>query len=900
MKSWWQIFRKRDDLAEEIEAHLAMAERDHIDSGHSPETARSAVRREFGNLTLVKEVTSEQWGRTGLERFSKDISYALRLMRRNPVFTAVAVFSLALGISANASIFTLFDAVLLKSLPVSRPEQLRILTWVTQGSDPVGMTDHSGYSMTDDGGRNVDGSFSYPAYETFRKSVPQFSALVAFAPDEFTVTANRTTDFAFGNYVSGNFFTGLGVLPRLGRTIVSADDDASKPPVAVLTDLFWKKRFGSDPSVLGRVITVDHLPVTVIGVLPASFQGLSPGRDVDLFVPMSVVPSTALYYSLSDPNTWWVQIFGRLKPSGSGAAAAAALQSALLHHVESYAGSKAKGLRPLGIVLEPGNRGVGLLRGGLGTPLCLLIATAGLLLLIACLNLATLLLARNVSRTREISIRVAIGASRRRLIRQMLTESLLLAAAGAATGLILTKPLIALLIHFFFGDSTLGLDPRIDIRTLIFTAALCVMTTLLFGTLPSWRATRASLESGLKVASTLSGGRFVLGRYLVSLEVALSLVLLAGTGLFLRTLWTLTAVDLGFDTSHLLTFQTDPARSGDKSADIPALYDQLEAHLRAIPGVVAVGMSHQALMAGYISTAPVRLSGLHSPDKASWLMFCSDSFLPSVKIPIVMGRNITRAEFEKGLRTAVVNQTFAKRYLPKVDPIGKDFYMNNWDTEKEDPRPITIVGVAKDAHYEGIRNQVPPTIYLPYGLRARIITGMTFVLRTRVAPGSVAPAVRRAVADVDPTLPVAEMRTEREQIDRSLQSERLFAVVITSFGIIAVVLTAVGLYGVVAFSVSRRTSELGLRMALGAARRDVEWIVLRQSLAIAALGLCLGLPAVLALTKLAKTLLYGVTPNDPLSITAGVVAMLAVTSFAAWHPARRAASIDPVAALRSE
>ncbi|MGC2656632.1 MAG: ABC transporter permease [Bryobacteraceae bacterium] len=498
-----------------------MAERDQIIHGDSPQDPPFAVRREFGNLTLVKETTREAWGWRSLERLWIDARYAFRTMRHNAGFTVVAVVSLALGIGANTSIFSILDAVLLKPLPVSHPERLRILTWVRNGDGVAGLTDHSGYSMSDDEGRNVDGSFSYPAYRALESTLPQFAALVAFAPNSFTVTAGGTTDSAFGQYVSGNYFTGLGVQPSIGRTILPEDDAAGKTPVVVLTNLYWARRFGSDRSVVGHVIAVNRRPLTVIGILPPAFQGLSPGGAIDLFVPMSIVPEMDRYYSLTNPSNWWVQIFGSLKPGVSDVPAREAVESSLAHQIGSYASSKANGRKPPQIVLEPGNRGVGLLRASLKKAIYLIATATLLVLLIACINLANLLMARYTSRTKEIAIRLSIGAGRWRLMRQMLTESLLLAGIGGAGGLLLAKPALRLLLHFFSQDSTFGINPQVDARTLAFTLALSVATAILFGTMPAWRATAHTVGLGLKESQGVSAGRraqYLLGHHLVSLQ----------------------------------------------------------------------------------------------------------------------------------------------------------------------------------------------------------------------------------------------------------------------------------------------------------------------------------------------------------------------------------------------
>jgi predicted permease len=762
---------------------------------------------------------------------------------------------------------------------------------------------HSGYTIYDEQGRSVDGSFSYPAYQVFRGTLPQFSDLVAFAENQFTVTADGTADLAFGHYVSGNYFAALGTRPLIGRSILSEDDAPGKPRVAVLTYLYWRRHFASDPSVVGRVILVNQTPVTVVGVMPPAFQGLLPGRVVDLFVPMSMVPETApTYYSLAAPDYWWVQILGRLKPGVSAEAASKAVQAVLTRHIDSYAGAAPAGLDQTKIVLEPGGRGAGVLRGSVQSSVYILAAISTVVLLIACTNLANLLLARYRSRAREIAVRNSLGAGRWRLVRQILTENLMLAGMGATAGLLLAGPMLHLLLNFFSGTSVLGIDARIDARTLGFTAAVSIFTAVLFGALPAWSVTHAGMVSGLKESTTITAGGsspFLMGRYLVSFQIALSLLLLVGAGLFLRTLMSLASVDLGFQTERILTFQTDPGRSGYKPVQEEDIYRRLEANISAIPGVEAVGMSHLPLIGGVGTTAAVRLPGDDEGKQTSFL-YCSDSFLSAMRIPILFGRDLTQADFDRPMPNAIVNETFVKKYLPSANPVGQIFYRPSQTHDARPPEPFTIVGVARDAHYRGVRDQVPPTAYLPYAWRPPSDTRMVFMIRTQMDSASLASDVRQAVASVHENLPVAEMRTEREQVNRSLGAERLFAALVTAFGGIAIALAAIGLYGVMAFSVSRRTPEIGIRMALGAQPANVQWLVLRESLFVTLLGILAGVPSALMLTRLIGKFLYGVKPNDPLSISGAVVLMVGVAALAAWIPAHRASRVDPMAALRHE
>ena len=893
------IFRRHRELAAEIQAHLDEKTAEFMENGMSETEAREKARREFGNPTLLTETSSEIWSSKWLEQFSQDVRYGLRAMRRAPAFAAIAILSLALGIGANTAVFSLADAVLIKSLPVRDPQQLRILTWVM--ADDVPMSMHSGYGILDEKtGQTVSGSFPYPAYQSFRKNVPQFSDLVGYANQEFTFTAHGTTEYAYGQFVSDNYFTGLGAMPLLGRPILPEDEQPGKPAVVVLTHHFWEKSFGLDPGVLGREILINQHPMIVIGIMPPSFQGLYPGRVLDVFVPMTMVPEMSVWYSLTKPDNWWVQIFGRLRPGASSEAAASILRATLHHQIEDYGGKVPPSAFPP-VLLNSGARGVGMLRKNVRMSIYVLSATVVLILLIACTNLANLLLARAAGRRREIAVRLAIGASRGRLLRQFFTESLLLSSLGGLFGLFLAKPLSQVLLRFAAGSSPVGLDVNLDARALAFTFAISVATGLLFGIAPAWGATRVDLSPAIKGKrrGSIFSSRGSLGRALVSIQVALSVVLLVGAGLFVHTLVSLSNVDLGFRPQRVLTFQTDPSRNGIKEQRLANLYARVIEKIASIPGVESVGTSHNGLMQGGVTSGEIFIPGHPIAKRELYELYVSPSFLDTMHIPLVLGRGLSPADGPSSTSVVVVNETFASRYFPGEDPIGKTFYFGSKAADPGEP-PMQIVGVVKDAHYSGVREAVPPTGYFPYTQALKRLRKMTFAIRTALPPLSVATAVRRAVADVDPTIPVAELRTEEDQIDSSLRTERMFAAMVSSFGGLAALLAAIGLYGVMAYTVARRTSEIGIRMALGADRGSVQWLVIRESLLMVIFGLAAGLPAAFALARYVKTILYGVTPADPLSYCAALLLMVVVAAAAAWQPARRASRVDPIIALRYE
>jgi predicted permease len=898
---WWRRKELERDLERELRSHLELEAEEHREAGLFPDQARHAAQRAFGNTTLVKEVTRAMWGWIWLERCLQDLHYAVRVLRKAPAFTAVAALSLTLGIGANTAMFSLLDAVLLKNLPVRDPAQLRILTWVQ--SDKVPVHSSSGYGTRDARtGQNVRGSFSYAAYRSLSASVPQFSDLMAYSPNQFTVTAGGASEYALGHFVSGNYFTGLGVQPLIGRPILPEDEAPAAPRAVVLTHRYWEKRFGLNTEVIGRQIVVNQRPVTVVGVMPPGFQGLYPGAEVDLFVPLATVDEMGTaWYSKTKPDNWWVQIFGRLRPGVSDEEAASAVRATLASAIREYAGNVPDSAIPQ-VRLASGARGVGLFRDYWSTRLYILSVTSGLILLIACVNLANLLLARASGRRHEIAVRLSIGASRGRLLRQLFTESLLLAGVGGLTGALLAKPLCRVLLHYAAGSGSLSLDMRLDARSLTFTFGLSLLTSVLFGLAPAWRNTRVDLSPAIKSSghnTTASGGRMRIGRILVSAQVALSVLLLVGAGLFVRTLVSLSRVDLGFRPERLLTFQTDPSRNGYQGQRLADIYSRMREKIGAIPGVESVGMSQHGLIQGVVSNDNVFIPGrqIKPADSETYLLFCSDSFLKTMRIPVILGRDLSPGDGTASPLVAVVNETFAKQVFPGENPVGQTFLLGE---KHPDPHPIRIVGVAKDAHYNGVRASVSATSYIPYSQRLEGLRQMTFAIRTVLPPLSIAGAVRRVVADIDRSIPVAELRTEEDQIRESLGAERLFAGLVGSFGALAALLAAIGLYGVLAYTVARRTAEIGIRIALGASRGNVQWLVLRESLVTVAIGILVGAPAAFALSKLVRSMLFGVTPADTISFAAALLLMIAVTAIAAYVPAQRAARVDPMVALRYE
>jgi len=816
------------------------------------------------------------------------------MLRRSPGFTLVAILSLAIGIGANTAIFSVVDAIVLKSLPVRDPEQLRVVLWTGERGAPTSMT--QGYSTKNRSGIRVTSSFPYPTYAQFAASIPQFSDLMGFVSNTVTVISGAASHYAEEELVTGNFFTGLGVTALAGRTIQAEDDHAGAPPVAVVSYRYWERHLGLNPETVGHTIFMNGRPVMIIGVAPREFLGIHPGGAPDLFLPMAHAAVFGKRFDLHDSALAWVQVMGRLRSGASDQQAIAGLRAVMQRATapdDKKRGMKGEPWRP---VLEDGATGIQLLRDRATPALLVLSSVVGLVLLIACANLANLLLARGVARRREIAVRLSIGAGRGRLVRQLLTEGLLLAGLGAGLGLALAAPLSKFVVSVAGGGE--GVDARLDWRALLFTAAVALATALLFGLMPAFRATRVDLTPALKDGSTgsLRGSPHLrMSQLLIAGQVALSTLLLTGAGLFVRTLVNLSSIDPGFGAQRLLLFDVDGSRSGYQGDKLQGLYERIREKVTAIPGVRSVTLSDTALISGSENTEGITIPGYKARSGQSprtYTILAGSHFLTTMEIPILAGRDIGDGDSPKAPRTAVVNETFARMYLDRQNALGRTFDLGS--------ATIEVVGLCKDAKYDNLRNEVPPTAYLPYLQNDFTWGGMTFELRTALPPMAIAGAVQRAVAEIDRNVPVARMRTQEEQIRETLGTERMFAGVVSSFGVIAALLAAIGLYGVMAYAVTRRTNEIGIRLALGAGRGDVQWMVLRESLWMVDAGLMVGIPAALAVTQLVRQALYGIEPNDPASFVGAGALMVVVAAVAAWIPARRAARVDLIRALRCE
>ena len=891
LRALWKRHQLERDLEDELAFHLAMRDEKNRSAGLT-----ASAQRSFGNPALVREDLRDQWAFRAIETLWRDLRHAARMLRRSPGFTLVAILSLAIGIGANAAIFSVADAILLKSLPVREPGQLRVV--LSRGRPPADSFD--GYINND-----IFSSFSYATYEEFIRSVPQFSDLMGFASGQVTVLSGAQSHYAEAQLVTGNFFSGLGVTRLAGRALTPEDDRAGAAPVAVISYRYWERHLGLQPEALGRTIFINGRPVMIVGIAPRAFLGIRPGAAPDMYLPIALAgiigdPS----FDLQDARKAWVQIMGRLRPGASDRPVMAGLGAVMQRASAADPKKRESKGGPWRPLLEDGAGGIQLLRDDALPKLLVLSIVVGLVLLIACANLANLLLARSVARRREIAVRLSIGAVRRRLIRQLLTESLLLAGLGAALGLALAAPLAKSVLRVAGGE-TIVVEARLDWRALLFTATAALVTALLFGLIPAFRATRVDLTPALKEGSGGALGAssgIGVSRVLIAGQVALSTFLLTGAGLFVRTLVNLASIDPGFQARQLLIFDVDGSRSGYLGDKLAGLYKQIRDKVAAVPGVRSATLSNHALISSSMSNDGIVIPGYKASGgqpPMTYLLRVDSHFLTTMEIPLVLGRDLSGRDGPTLPRVGVVNETFAHRYFAGRSPLGQVFYFGEGTHPLPEDR-IEIVGVCKDAKYANLRDETPPTVYLSYLQNVSDMRGMTFELRTALPPMAIAGAVQRAVAAIDRNVPVAEMRTQQEQIRMTLGAERMFAQVVGSFGLIAALLAAIGLYGVMAYTVTRRTSEIGIRLALGAGRSDVQWMVLRESLWMVLAGMVAGIPASLALTQLVRDALYGIRPNDPFSFIAAGAFMVAVAAVAAWIPARRAARVDPMRALRCE
>jgi predicted permease len=883
------------DLEEEFQAHLRMEAQERAEAGESPEAAWASARRDFGNVALVKEVTRDMWGWSTLETLLQDVRYGLRTMRRSPVFAAVAVLSLGLGLGANTAIFTLLNAVLWRRLPVERPEQLVQIETIETGTGR---------------GRGVPSAL----LRGLQEHGDVFAGVVASIPDGLALRFEGRTERVVGEVVTANYFSVLGVRPFLGRYFGKGSDGAGWEAVAVLSYDFFQRRLGADPAVLGKIIHLNGYPFMVVGVSPPGFFGLEVGQSPEVRLPMMLEPGMqgrimpAL--NLLDPrNEAFVDPMARLRPGVTHEQAEAAtdvlFQGLFAADPETSAGRYSV----LRVRLLDGSRGISGV-ADLQWPLLIVMSVAGLVLLVACVNVGHLLLARAAARQREMAVRVAIGAGRERLVRQLLTESLLIAGSGGLLGFAFAQwgavGLRALLLPP--SDVPPLLDLRPDPRVLAFSAGLSLTTAILFGLAPALQASRPDLTAALKPDTAALGGsgRRRLGHALVVAEVALALVLVAGAGLFLRSLRNLKLVDPD-GTDRVLMFSMKPVRDGKvryTEGQLQRLFPEILRRVETLPGVAAASVTsgkEGVAVPGVRRLARSNRTQIQKEDQTTVTVDLrmaegvTSAFFGMFRITPLAGRTFTDADH--GHAVLVISDALARDLFGSDDPIGRRIRVGRQRLSDE---PWEVVGVVPSAPYDFPGSPMARLCFLPFAPERFDPISTLLVETTLTETGGLVRVVLRELQTLDKELPVFNVRTVATQIDRGRRSERLVAILSSAFGGLAVLLAAIGLYGVIAYAVARRTREIGIRVALGAERRSVVWMVLRDTLRLVFLGILVGLPLSYAAGRLVAAELHGVAPHDPAVLAASLLLMIVCAVTAAWLPARRASAVDPMVALREE
>jgi predicted permease len=892
--------RVEQDLDEELQAHLDLLVAAAIERGADPAEARRQARLELGGMEQVKEEVRAIRVGHWLETLRQDLRYGIRALGRSPAFTLTVVLTLALGIAANSAIFGLINATLLRPLPVPAPEQL-----VMFSEGP-----HATIGGPLKPGRLA--LFSYPLFERLRAENQTFQGLAAQQSGEIASAVqvsggggDAAGDLAFGRAVSANYFQVLGLTPHLGRLFGSDDQTASGAnPVVVLSHDYWQRRFGSKPAAVGAVLAINGTTYTVVGVGPPRFAGTRMERTTDFWVPATMQASLWRASDwLARDDRGWLLIIGRLRPGVALPAAEANVNVILQRFLADHPAQTRPGEAPkVRIVLDPGAGGVSDLRPRLRLPLLALLAGSGLLLLIVCFNLSHLMLARAAARQREMSIRAALGASRGRLLRQLLTESLLLSAFGAVAAVVLARWITDGLLALLWTEGTsLALDVRQDRWTLSFTALLALGCGVLLGLVPGLHGWRRDVQAGLRLApATVAGGgqrhRLVSGA-LLSSQVALSLILIVGAGLVTESLRRLRRVDKGFDDRHTLLVELNTRMTGLKPPQTPPLYDDLLARVLAVPGVQSASLSPFPVLTGGMNmtrVCPPGTTSIHDSYEVPSSPV-TPAYFQTLGMTLRRGRGFTRSDNANAPHVAVMNESAARRQFGSTDVVGKRFLI-----PKTPPEEFEVVGVVADAKGGGygLRELAPAMLYMPAAQHADFLNSLE--VRSAGDPAALAAEIRRVVRESNASLPVLSVRTLHQQVERSLAGDRILATLATAFGLAALLLVCLGLYGVISQWAAQRTGEIGVRLALGATPSRVRRMVLGQALRLLLVGVAIGLPVAWWLSHLARQLLFGVQPMEPLPFVLAVLVLLAVATLAAYLPARRAARVDPMVALRWE
>jgi predicted permease len=883
--------RVERELEEEVRGYLESCIEEKMRAGMGREEAARAVRLEMGSIEALKENTRDVGWETRVESLWRDVRYAARTLRASPAFSIVAVLTLALGIGANTAIFSVVNAIMLRPLPVERPEELISLAAVYPDSvEP----------------------FSYAAYRRFAvEGVRVADAIAASSVRRDTITIDGPPERVHHKWVSGNYFATLGVPAAVGRTLLPSDDRLpAGEPVAVLSDAYWTRRLGRDPSVIGRSFRLRTAAVTIVGVAPRGFFGETMGEGVDIWMPLSAQPGAPAWL-WSGHSTTWLRILARRQPGITLAQARAGLEPVYQRIRAEIAGDTdspdfRKSTLESRLAVSEASGGSSRLRDNLSEPLLILMGIVGLVLVVACANVANLMLARAAARRRETAVWLAIGAGRLRLVRHSLVEALLIAALGGVGGLFLGTWGISVLVALVSGASPLSLEVTPDSRVLAFTMLTSCATALVFGLLPALRAARIDPLPWLKAGGGPGRGatRAPLGRTLVVTQIAVSLVLLVAAGLFVRSLLKLKDIDTGFDPDRVLLFEVSPPVDEQplRPEETRNLYRRLLARAEGVPGVRAASASFTSVFGSGAWRNAISVEGFASRSDVTPRTFANSitpSYFEVLGIAVLRGRRFTHEDHDTARKVAVVNQTFARKFFGDADPIGKRVGLCTSDPCRTSPAGMMeIVGLTEDAKYADLREEKRPMLYVPFTQYEHRLRELQ--VRTVGDPASAAATLHRVLAGVDRRLGIVGMVQLRDQVDASILAEHLAAGLSATFGLMALGLAAVGLYGLIAYVTTQRTAEIGIRMALGATRRDVLWLVLRDTLSLILVGLLIGLPAAWAGAHLFASQLYQVAPGDPVAVSLGLATLLVAALLAGYLPARRAVRISALGALRCE
>jgi predicted permease len=900
LRRLWMLTRRRRfdaDLEEEMRLHVELRQQDQIQAGVTPQDARYAASRRFGNTTLLMEKSHMAWGWEWLESFLQDTAYGGRAMLRSPALTIVALLSLALGIGANTAIFGLLDAVMLRTLPVKDPAQLILL----------GKGNASG--ITDDFARTQ--LYSYPFYRQMQGENQVFSdtaAIFSMTNGVHGYVGGRTESEPMNvQLVSGTYFSTLGVRTVVGRTLNDADDNSEGDhPVAVISYAWWKRSLARDPNVLNRTLKLGATTYNIVGVAPPEFFGTKVGEAPDMWVPLSMVKAVPPNFGgYKDNFSESLLIMGRLKPGVSIDEASSNVNLLFRQILLGFPDAKLsqenlQKLNKTKVPLTPMATGLSSLRRQFSEPLQILMAVVALVLLIACANIANLLLARSTARSRELAVRQALGARRTRIIRQLLTESLLLALVGGVFGVALASVANRLLLRMVSGGlDPIPLDVSIDTRLLLFTLAVTFATALIFGAVPAFRATRLQLTDTLKAGRSPQGasGKNALAKALVISQVALSLVLMVGAGLFLRSLVNLNNVDTGFNKENVLRLNIDSSSAGYTAGEPRdlALFQQIEERVSALPNVKAASFSAFTFHEGTWDSGVV-VPGMKIDEHIDVNHnVVGTGYLATMQIPLLAGRNFSPSDTSTSQRIVIISEHTAKTLFPRDNPIGRHYNLGP-DNKPEDD--VTVIGVVKDVKLDDLAEEPVNLDYMPYTQRPWDFGDFEVRYTGDFAP--VAAAVQRTVHSIDRNLPITRVTTLDEQVARSFTDQRVVAQLSAFFGLLAVFLSCIGIYGVMSYVVTRRTNEIGIRMALGAGRPKMLWMVLREILILVSIGVVIGVPVTLAGDRVVSNMLFGLKPTDPVTLVSATVILLIVAAIAGYLPARRASLVDPMVALRYE